>query len=162
VLVAQNPPPTGSQTPPTGGTQPTTEMKRDKDREKSRAGKTHKMSAEIVSTDASAKTITVRSLSGSDTERDRQSPTSGTAETMSPTTLRLEGKAGERLSGLKPGDRVMLSCRHDSSMGSTGTAQGTGSTSGSTTQGAGTSSMTDTTRGASAQCSVVTDISKSR
>src|SRR5262245_63258643 len=68
----------------------------------------HKMSAEIVSTDASAQQITVRKLS--------MGGSMATAETAeAPTfTLKVEGKALTRLSSVKSGDMVTISCRAQS------------------------------------------------
>ena len=69
------------------------------------AGGDHKMTAEIVSTDATAQQITVRKLS--------MGGTTSAAETAeAPTfTLKVEGKALTRLSGVKSGDMVTISCR---------------------------------------------------
>jgi hypothetical protein len=77
-------------------------------------GRTLKMSAEIVSIDATAKTITVRNLS-TPSEKDRPSTTAGEAATSvmaaREATLSLEGKAAERLGSLKAGDKVTLTCK---------------------------------------------------
>jgi hypothetical protein len=77
-------------------------------------GRTLKMSAEVVSIDATAKTITVRNLSTA-SEKDRPSTTAGEAATSVMTTrqatLSLEGKAVERLGSLKAGDKVTLTCK---------------------------------------------------
>jgi len=55
--------------------------------------KTHKLTAEVVSTDASAKTITVKNADGREM------------------TARVEGKAAEALASFKAGDKVTLTCR---------------------------------------------------
>jgi hypothetical protein len=65
-------------------------------------GRTLKMSAEIVSIDATAKTITVRNLS---------TPTATSVMAAREATLSLEGKAAERLGSLKAGDKVTLTCK---------------------------------------------------
>jgi hypothetical protein len=64
----------------------------------------HKMTAEIVSTDATAQQITVRKLS--------MGGTSATEPADAPTfTLKVEGKALTRLSSVKSGDQVTISCK---------------------------------------------------
>lgn len=63
----------------------------------------HKMTAEIVSTDATAQQITVKKLSMSGTSA---------APADAPTfTLKVEGKALTRLSTVKSGDQVTISCK---------------------------------------------------
>lgn len=99
----------------------------------------HKMTAEVVSTDATAQQITVRKLSmGGTTSTD-------TAE--APTfTLKVEGKALTRLSTVKSGDQVTISCKPMTS------GAETGSMGGSITSQA----MAD------AHCSSVTDINPAK
>jgi hypothetical protein len=66
----------------------------------------HKMTAEIVSTDATAQQITVRKLSMGGTS------TSSTEPADAPTfTLKVEGKALTSLSSVKAGDQVTISCK---------------------------------------------------
>src|SRR5262245_60831942 len=65
-----------------------------------------KMSAEIVSTDTAARTITVRNLAMA---ADKDRPTSAGGAAAGPAgeqTLRLEGKAADRAGTLKAGDKV--------------------------------------------------------
>ncbi len=138
----------------------------------------HKMTAEIVSTDQTAQQITVRKLSMGGTTSGSQStgaPSTGTGDDSATVTLRVEGKALTRLSSVKSGDMVTISCRAQGDMPSaTGTSPTTGGSStssttsgstGSTTSGAGTAS---TMGGISNQamadkhCASVTDISKGR
>jgi hypothetical protein len=65
----------------------------------------HKMTAEVVSTDATAQQITVRKLS-------MGGATTSTETTDAPTfTLKVEGKALTRLSTVKTGDQVTISCK---------------------------------------------------
>ena len=102
----------------------------------------HKMTAEVVSTDATAQQITVRKLSmGGSTATE----TTGEAPSF---TLKVEGKALTRLSSVKSGDKVTISCKPMSG-GATEPAAG-GSMGGSIT----TQAMADK------HCSSVTDISK--
>jgi len=126
---AQAPPsePAQSQTPPGAPQAPATGDKDDKNKKK--------MTAEIVATDAVAKTITVKNLAmaGSST-----SPSAGGA----PVTLRLEDKAQDRVSSLKSGDKVTLTCKAASSTDAPSNPPSAGSP-------------------ASAGCQSVTDISKS-
>ncbi len=56
------------------------------------AGKTHMVAAEVVSTDAAAKTITVKDEKGVET------------------SLSVEGKAVTELASVKPGEKVELKC----------------------------------------------------
>ena len=87
--------------------------------------RTLKMTAEVVSTDATAKTITVRNLSAS-SEKDRRSTATGEAATSVMGTgeaiLGLEGKAADRMGSLKAGDKVTLTCKAASSSLSTSSA----------------------------------------
>jgi hypothetical protein len=86
--------------------------------ERADEARTLKMSAEVVSTDATAKTITVRNLSAS-SEKDRRSTTTGEASTQvmgtGEATLGVEGKAADRLRSLKAGEKVTLTCKAASS-----------------------------------------------
>jgi hypothetical protein len=103
----------------------------------------HKMTAEVVSTDATAQQITVRKLSMGGT-----TTSTGTAD--APTfTLKVEGKALTRLSTVKSGDQVTISCKP---MTSGADASPTGGMGGSITSQA----MAD------AHCSSVTDINPAR
>lgn len=61
--------------------------------EKGSSGKTHQFTAEFVSGDAQAKTVTVKGADGNTV------------------TLPAEGKALEALSTLKAGDQITLTCR---------------------------------------------------
>ena len=70
----------------------------------------HKMTAEIVSTDATAQQITVRKLSMGGTSTSTAEPAD--APTF---TLKVEGKALTRLSSVKSGDQVTISCKAMSS-----------------------------------------------
>jgi hypothetical protein len=142
----------------------------------------HKMTAEIVSTDASAQQITVRKLSmGGTTSGTMSGGTSGSTTTGSQSTgmsgdtatvtLRVEGKALTRLSSVKTGDMVTISCRamgenpgamSGSTSGTTTSTTGSGST-GATTSGAGTASASggiNSQAQADMHCASVTDISK--
>jgi hypothetical protein len=101
--------------------------------------KDHKMTAEIVSTDTTAQQITVRKLSMGGTS-------SMTEPADSPTfTLKVEGKALTRLSTVKSGDKVTISCK---SMGGADTPMSSGAIS--------SQAMAD------AHCSSVTDISAAK
>ena len=103
----------------------------------------HKMTAEVVSTDATAQQITVRKLSMGGTT------SAGTGE--APTfTLKVEGKALTRLASVKSGDQVTISCK--SSMGSMDPP-----TAGSAASGSITSQAQ-----ADQHCSSVTDISAAK
>jgi hypothetical protein len=66
----------------------------------------HKMTAEIVSTDATAQQITVRKLSMGGTTSTSTEPAD--APTF---TLKVEGKALTSLSTVKSGDQVTISCK---------------------------------------------------
>lgn len=97
-LVSAQAPPAG-QAPPPG--QPPTRTE-DKDK-----GDKHKMKAEIVSTDASAKTITVKNLA--------MDKAGAMGEPSGEVTLKLEAKASDRIASLKAGDKVTLTCKGDAS-----------------------------------------------
>jgi hypothetical protein len=104
--------------------------------------KDHKMTAEVVSTDATAQQITVRKLSMGGTS-------SSTEPADAPTfTLKVEGKALTRLSTVKAGDNVNLSCRPASASSAT--------TSGSMSGGITSQAIADM------HCSSVTDISAAK
>ena len=121
----------------------------------------HKMTAEIVSTDATAQQITVRKLS--------MGGTSSMAEPAdAPTfTLKVEGKALTSLSSVKSGDQVTISCKAmgGSMGGSSSTGSTTSNATGTTTSGAGTAASATGTISSQAvadqHCASVTDISKS-
>lgn len=102
----------------------------------------HKMTAEVVSTDSTAQQITVRKLSmGGAT-------TSNEAADAPTFTLKVEGKALTRLSSVKSGDQVTISCKPMTS----GADTSPGSMGGSITSQA----MAD------AHCSSVTDINPAK
>ncbi len=144
----------------------------------------HKMTAEIVSTDQTAQQITVRKLSMGGTTSGSQSTGSqstgsqptGTADDSATVTLRVEGKALTRLSSVKSGDMVTISCRTQGDMpGATGTSPTTGGSTttgsttsgstGSTTSGAGTASSMGGINSqalADRHCASVTDINPSK
>jgi hypothetical protein len=108
------------------------------DRDRTKGEHKQKMSAEIVSTDTSAKTITVRNLTMTTSGKER-STAPGTAPGSAgagEATLRLEGKAADRVGSFKAGDKVTLVCKTNAST----TAPGT--TSGSATSGTGGTSTT--------------------
>lgn len=100
------------------------------------------MSAEVVSVDSQAKTITVTKTSGLTTPGSPQHSLPGTAAETK--TLTVEGGAVASLSTIQKGDKVMLTCRSSASSASA-TATGAAPT--------GTSSD---------DCAAVTAISKSR
>jgi hypothetical protein len=106
----------------------------------------HKLTAEVVSADATAQQITVRKLTmgGTIAADPGDTPT---------VTLKVEGKALASLTSVKSGDMVTLSCRAAASRSASDT--GASSSSGSAT-GAITSQAS-----ADQHCSSVTDISKS-
>jgi len=127
------------------------------------SGHHNRMSAEIVSTDASAKTITVRNLSGGHHKKDHSGDT-GTTSTAPATagevTLQVQGKAADRLASLSPGDRVTLTCQATASS-SLGTSPTEGSDmTRSNPPSPTTSKETAAARTGSHDCSVVTDIAK--
>ena len=103
------------------------------------AGK--QMSAEVVSVDAHAKTITVMSSAtdayGSTGTSDKS--TSGASGKTQ--TLKVEGSAVASLSTIHKGDKVMLTCRSGS---------------------AGSTHTTPPEAGSSSECSAVTSISKAQ
>lgn len=106
-----------------------------------------KMTAEVVSTDATAQQITVRKLTAGEMVRSTDMPSS--AELPPPTdaptfTLKVSGKALTSLSSFKAGDQVTLSCK--ASSGSLGPSTG---------------SITSQAT-ADMQCSSVTDISTAK
>jgi hypothetical protein len=89
------------------------------DHSSSKHAGTRRMTGEVVSTDAAAKTITVRKLSRAHgySKSDHPSPagaaSSGAA--AKEVTLPVEAKAVDRLAFLRPGDTISLTCRADSS-----------------------------------------------
>jgi hypothetical protein len=103
----------------------------------------HKMTAEIVSTDATAQQITVRKLSMGGTSSSSAEPAD--APTF---TLKVEGKALTRLSSVKSGDQVTISCKPMS----TGAPATSGAMGGSINSQAA----------ADEHCASVTDISPSK
>jgi len=130
-----------------------------------------KINALVVSTDATASTITVRDAA-----------TGATADTSrsdghDSLTLPVETKAAAMLKDIKAGDRVMLTCRESASAtGSAGSTSSTGSEtvkgsssvttkSGETVSGKGSATVAGDTgwsMAKSGKCAAVTDISKSR
>jgi hypothetical protein len=121
---------------------------RDGDTRHDRQGWTPRMTAEIVSADAMAKTITVKNLA-----RDRQGGDFGSSSIpgteAGQVTLRLEAKARDRVSALKAGDKVTLTCLTDPPPGDP-----VPPTSPAPPDGAGGSGM-------SSRCQTVTDVTKS-
>ena len=102
-------PPTVGQKPPEQTPLPGTASDHDKDKPRGDEGQKHKMTAEVVSTNPTAKTITVKNLA-----MDKQpSGATGDASTTGEVTLRLDGKAGDRVGSLKAGDKVKLTCKPD-------------------------------------------------
>jgi hypothetical protein len=101
-LVSAQAPPPSSQVPPPDQPSARTDDK-DKDAAK---GEKHKMKAEVVSTNADAKTITVKNLA-MDTGAAMSEPSSGEV------TLKLDSKASDRIASLKAGDKVTLTCKGD-------------------------------------------------
>jgi hypothetical protein len=145
VVYAQTPP--SSQVPPTGQTPPVQTppgASQSPTGDRDDMSKKHKMTAEVVSTDSSAKTITVKNLAMSG-----GSPSSGSS--AGSVTLKLEDKAQDRISSLKSGDKVTLTCKGGDHSGSSGAGETPANPPSS-----GSSGMS----GASG-CSTVTDISKS-
>ncbi|HET9315746.1 MAG TPA: hypothetical protein VFQ51_09155 [Vicinamibacteria bacterium] len=80
----------------------------------------HKMTAEVVSTDATAQQITVRKLSMGGTTTSSL-PEPADAPTF---TLKVEGKALTRLSSVKSGDQVTISCKSMSGAETAASAMG--------------------------------------
>lgn len=138
LALAQNP----------GTTAPRTQDPSKKMTDTRRAGD-HKLSAEVVSTDATAQQITVRKLSTALSTNDTDSMRTRTlpADDTSTFTLKVEGKALTRLSSVKAGDTVTISCRALSAGSDVGGAMG----------GAITSQAQ-----ADMHCASVTDISASK
>jgi hypothetical protein len=99
-LVSAQAPPAGQAPPPA---QPSATEDKDKDAAK---GEKHKMKAEVVSTNASAKTITVKNLA-MDSGAAMSEPAPGEV------TLKLDTKASDRIASLKAGDKVTLTCKGD-------------------------------------------------
>lgn len=93
----------------------------------------HKLTAEVVSTDASAEQITVRKLStgalSNDNSQDSMRTRTLPADDSSTFTLKVEGKALTRLSSVKAGDMVTISCRTLSASADTSGAMGSAITS---------------------------------
>ena len=149
VLFAQTtPPPSG-----TSGTYP--QQDRDRDQKSHHSGHHNKVTAEVVSTDATAKTITVRNMSREHYNKQHRSGDTGTSSTATGATsgemtLQVQGKAVDRLASLSPGDRVTLSCQ-----GTTTSSTGSNATSGSDTSKETTAASTSHDH-----CPVVTDIVK--
>jgi hypothetical protein len=111
------------------------------------SAKSAKMNAVVVSSDASAKTITVRNAAYSGKTA---STTAGASDTL---TLPVEGTAGTKLADFKAGDHVALTCRQSAAYGASGS--GAGATTGSTEAAGGMTS-------AATQCAAVTEISKTK
>jgi len=105
-------PPTIGQNPPGQTPVPGTASDHDKDKLRGDEGQKHKMTAEVVSTNPSAKTITVKNLAMDKQPSDATGDASG-ATGSGEVTLRLDGKAGDRVSSLKAGDKVKLTCKPD-------------------------------------------------
>jgi hypothetical protein len=106
----------------------TTARSTSSDRDRTKGEHKQRMSAEIVSTDPSAKTITVRNLSMVTSGKERSS-TPGTAPGSAgagEATLRLEGKAADRAGSFKAGDKVTLVCTTNAETTATGTSSAAG------------------------------------
>ena len=95
-----------AQAPPTGQAPGTAEPTTRTDNKDAAKGEKHKMKAEVVSTNASAKTITVKNLA-MDSGAAMSEPASGEV------TLKLDTKATDRIASLKAGDKVTLTCKGD-------------------------------------------------
>jgi hypothetical protein len=162
-----------AQDPPTS-----TPGAQDRDRS-TMSGKTTRLVAEVVSTDDSANTITVRNAKPAEqagtagtagTTPGTAGTTPGTAGSMETVTLPVSGKAIASLKDVSSGDRVSLTCSASAAgpgstgmSGTTGTTGTTGSTgttgtTGSTGATAGTRSMGEGKIQAS--CPAVTAIAK--
>ncbi len=114
---------------------------------RSGSSKTVHISAEVVSTDADAKTITVRPASSSSSSTTGTSGTSATSATDQTRTLMVDTKAAASLKSVKFGDKVTLTCSSsDMSSGSSGSSYGTSGSTGTTTSGS-TTGDTGTTSG---------------
>jgi hypothetical protein len=117
------------------------------DRDRAKGDQKQKMSAEIVSTDASAKTITVKNLAMAKSDKDRSTSATGAMTgQMGPaeTTLRLEGKAADRAGSFKAGDKVMLVCKTNAAVTGTEGMSGARTTTPGTTGTATSPSRPDT------------------
>jgi hypothetical protein len=100
--------------------------------DRSKDDRKQKLSAEVVSTDTAAKTITVRNVSPA-SDKDRSTSAGGaTSGTVGEQTLRLEGNAADRVGSFKAGDKVTLTCKTNASLTGTGGTTNPGTT-GSTT-----------------------------
>jgi hypothetical protein len=120
-----------------------------------KAGKsvTHKYKVEVVSTDATAKTITVVRATGKPESKPTTGGTTPSGEKGAEVTLKVDESAAAALAGLRPGEKVTLTCR--TAIGpEAGMAPGSTSAPGSTASKEGGS-----TRGLQ-QCDMVTKISK--
>jgi Cu/Ag efflux protein CusF len=105
-----------------------------------------KLNAVVVSTDPTAKTITVKNPAKS---------TAAAGESQDSMTLPVEGKASAKLNDFKAGDRVSITCRETaSSMGS--------SSAGSSSASASASGDTGWTMAKAGKCAAVTEIAKSK
>lgn len=140
----------------------------------SKGAKTVRLSAEVVSADETARTITVKPADAGSATSTTGTTGTGAGDAMKQKTLMVEGKAVSNLKDVKSGDKVTLTCRSDmAGSSSTGASAPTGTSSTSGTTGtSGTSGTTGTTGttsmpGTSASadfardCSSVTAISKS-
>jgi len=125
--------------------------------EGSSQGKTkEKVTADVIASDETAKTITVRPAASS------------SAESF---TLPVEGKAVASLKSIKSGERVDLTCRYSSSSadpnGSTAGSSGTGPSSGADSAGSLISgdrieNPSDSSSPSASKCAAVTAISKAK
>jgi hypothetical protein len=82
---------------------------------------THKMTAELVSKDTSASTITVRNLATHGKAAAEPETTTG-GSTGNEIVLHVEGRAAARLSALQTGDSLILTCRGGHNASSDNTA----------------------------------------
>ena len=94
-----------AQAPPAGQAPPPAQPAATDDKDAAK-GEKHKMKAEIVSTNAGAKTITVKNLA-MDKAGVSDPAMSGEA------TLQLDAKVADRIASLKAGDKVTLTCKGD-------------------------------------------------
>jgi hypothetical protein len=109
VAFAQAPPPTENQ-PRTNPDMPRTSTAQDSGKKMGM----HKMTATVVSTDASGQQITVRNLSMG------KSTAGGTSTGSDDTvTLKVEGKAVTSLATVKAGDSITVSCKPGLASGTT-------------------------------------------
>ena len=93
-----------AQAPPAGQAPPPAQPSATDDKDAAK-GEKHKMKAEVVSTNASAKTITVKNLAMDGAAMSEPAP--------GEVTLKLDTKASDKIASLKAGDKVTLTCKGD-------------------------------------------------